>query len=132
MKSWCRRFRCWVAVAVLTFSPLLCVVGRAAAEGAEQTSKAAGTHPHVLIKTSKGSITVELFPDRAPKTVENFLRYVDDQFYDDTIFHRVIEGMIVQGGGYTPELEKKPQRPPIEIESDNGLDNMPSITRWWF
>ena len=123
MKSRCWRFRCWVAVAVLMFSPLPCVVGRGAATGAEQTSKAAGTNPHVLIRTSKGSITVELFPDRAPKTVENFLRYVDDEFYDDTIFHRVIEGMIVQGGGYTPELEKKPQRPPIEIESDNGLDN---------
>ena len=90
---------------------------------AQKEAPSADENPHVAIKTSKGSITAELFPDRAPKTVENFLQYVDDGFYDDTIFHRVIDGVIVQGGGYTPELRQKPLRPPIEIESDNGLNN---------
>lgn len=123
IKSRCWQLSCWVTVAVLTFSPVLFVAGLAAAEGAEQASAAAGANPQVLIKTSKGPITVELFPDRAPITVENFLRYVDDRFYDDTIFHRVIAGMIIQGGGFTPELEQKPRRPPIEMESDNGLSN---------
>ncbi len=117
------QLRYTVAAAALAFSSLPLEAQNEPARDAAQPSGAGSANPHVLIKTSKGSITVELFPDRAPKTVENFLRYVDNGFYDDTIFHRVIDGMIVQGGGYTPELEQKPLRPPIEIESDNGLGN---------
>jgi len=84
----------------------------------------AGKRPVVEIKTSKGVIKVELFPEQAPQTVANFLKYVDDGFYDDTIFHRVINGFVIQGGGYTPELESKTTRAPVEIESDNGLKNV--------
>jgi cyclophilin family peptidyl-prolyl cis-trans isomerase len=81
--------------------------------------------PQVDLKTSAGSIRVELYPAKAPKTVENFLRYVRDGHYDGTIFHRVIPGFMVQGGGMTPSMAQKPTRPPVPIESKNGLKNEP-------
>ncbi|MEO7430665.1 MAG: peptidylprolyl isomerase [Dokdonella sp.] len=90
------------------------------AEGAEATAAA----PKVLIKTSMGEITVELYPDKSPKSVENFLAYVKSGFYDDTIFHRVIAGFMIQGGGFTKDLTQKKTRAPIAIESKNGLSNM--------
>ena len=81
-------------------------------------------NPQVLMKTSKGDVTIELYPEQAPVTVENFLRYVKDGAYDGTIFHRVIPGFMNQGGGFTPDLQKKPaQYPPIKNEADNGLKN---------
>ncbi len=79
--------------------------------------------PAVLIQTSKGDIQVELDPERAPKTVENFLAYVDAGSYDGTIFHRVIPDFMIQGGGFTPDYSKKPTRDPIANEADNGLAN---------
>jgi peptidyl-prolyl cis-trans isomerase A (cyclophilin A) len=79
--------------------------------------------PQVDLKTSAGSIRVELYPAKAPKTVENFLRYVRDGHYDGTIFHRVIPGFMVQGGGMTPNMAQKPTRAPVPIESKNGLKN---------
>ncbi|MFO7865818.1 MAG: peptidylprolyl isomerase [Candidatus Aminicenantes bacterium] len=75
------------------------------------------------MKTTKGEMTIELYPDKAPKTVENFLSYVDDNFYAGTVFHRVIEGFMIQGGGLTPDLNEKPAGPPIQNEADNGLNN---------
>jgi peptidyl-prolyl cis-trans isomerase A (cyclophilin A) len=80
-------------------------------------------NPQVEIRTSLGAITVELYPDRAPVTVRNFLQYVEDGFYNGTIFHRVIDGFMIQGGGFTPDLTPKATRPPIPIESQNGLRN---------
>lgn len=80
-------------------------------------------NPKVLMKTSKGDITIELYPDKAPKTVENFLSYVEDRFYDGTIFHRVIKGFMIQGGGFTTDFTKKSTKAPIENEADNGLKN---------
>lgn len=77
----------------------------------------------VVMKTTKGEMTIELYPDKAPKTVENFLSYVDDNFYAGTVFHRVIEGFMIQGGGLTPDLNEKPAGPPIQNEADNGLNN---------
>ena len=77
----------------------------------------------VVMKTSKGDMTIELYPDKAPKTVENFLSYVDDDFYAGTIFHRVIKGFMIQGGGLTPDLNEKSTKDPIENEADNGLSN---------
>jgi cyclophilin family peptidyl-prolyl cis-trans isomerase len=79
--------------------------------------------PQIDLKTSAGDIRIELYPSKAPKTVENFLRYVRDGHYDGTIFHRVIPGFMVQGGGMTPNMAQKPTRPPIPIESKNGLKN---------
>lgn len=79
--------------------------------------------PRVRMTTNLGSFTIELYSDDAPVTVENFLQYVDDGHYDGLIFHRVIAGFVIQGGGYTPELVERPTRDPIVNESDNGLSN---------
>ncbi|MDP2925487.1 MAG: peptidylprolyl isomerase [Nanoarchaeota archaeon] len=80
-------------------------------------------NPQVLIKTSLGDITLELYPDKAPITVENFLSYVNEKSYDNTVFHRVIDGFMIQGGGFTEDGKQKPAKPPIKLESDNGLKN---------
>jgi cyclophilin family peptidyl-prolyl cis-trans isomerase len=80
-------------------------------------------NPQVQIKTSFGAVTVELYPEKAPKTVENFLQYVKSGFYKDSIFHRVIPGFMIQGGGFSKAMEQKPTRDPIPIESSNGLKN---------
>jgi peptidyl-prolyl cis-trans isomerase A (cyclophilin A) len=79
--------------------------------------------PQVDVRTSAGSIRLELYPAKAPKTVENFLQYVRDGHYNGTIFHRVIPGFMIQGGGMTPNMAQKPTRSPIPIESKNGLKN---------
>lgn len=84
-------------------------------------ASAAGPRVHML--TNKGEIVLELFPEKAPKTVENFLRYVREGFYDGTIFHRVIDGFMIQGGGFTQEFRRKETHAPIRNEADNGLSN---------
>jgi cyclophilin family peptidyl-prolyl cis-trans isomerase len=80
--------------------------------------------PRVTITTSLGAIVLELDPAKAPKTVENFLAYVDAGFYDGTIFHRVIPGFMIQGGGHTGDMMRKTTREPIQNESKNGLSNL--------
>ena len=80
-------------------------------------------NPVAVISTTVGDITVELFKDKAPVSVANFLQYAADGFYNDTIFHRVERGFVIQGGGYTPELVRKSTRPPIQNEATNGLRN---------
>jgi len=92
------------------------------AQGAGGNAPAAA-HPRVLFETSKGNITIELWPDKAPASVENFLTYVRDGHYDGTIFHRVIPGFVIQGGGFTAEMRQKPTRSPIRNEADNGERN---------
>jgi len=88
--------------------------------GAETADK----NPVVVIETSKGPIKIELFADKAPITVKNFLSYVDDKFYDGTIFHRVMSDFMVQGGGFEPGLKEKGKtKPPIKNESKNGVSN---------
>ncbi len=77
----------------------------------------------VQIKTSLGEMTIELYPEKAPVTVENFLRYVDEGFFGGTIFHRVIPGFMLQGGGMTEDMGSKPTHDPITNEADNGLKN---------
>ena len=79
--------------------------------------------PQVKFQTSLGDFTVEVYPDKAPKTVENFLQYVKDKFYNGTIFHRVIGNFMVQGGGFTPDMNQKATRDPIPLEAKNGLKN---------
>lgn len=81
-------------------------------------------NPLVLIETSKGEILVELFVDKAPITVENFLKYVAEEFYDGTIFHRVIDNFMIQGGGMSSQMKEKPTHPPIVNEAGNGLKNL--------
>jgi len=95
----------------------------ASQEASRNPPTPAAGNPVVVLETSKGTIKIELLPDIAPKTVENFLRYIDAGFYDDTIFHRVIPGFVVQGGGFTPELKPKQTLRPVQIESRNGLEN---------
>ncbi len=80
--------------------------------------------PRVQLVTTLGDITIELYPDKAPKSVENFLAYVKDGFYNGTIFHRVIGNFMIQGGGFTEDLRQKPTRAAIPIESKNGLSNL--------
>ncbi|MFO7459429.1 MAG: peptidylprolyl isomerase [Desulfatiglandales bacterium] len=81
-------------------------------------------NPVVVIETTTGNITVELFQDRAPKTAANFLEYVKTGFYSDTVFHRVIKGFMIQGGGLTSAMEQKPTRSPVENEASNGEKNV--------
>jgi len=78
----------------------------------------------VVFETSKGAFTIELYPDEAPVTVENFLQYVDDGFFDGTVFHRVIPKFVIQGGGFTEAMKQKPTRASITNEADNGLKNL--------
>ena len=85
----------------------------------------AANNPQVMIKTNLGEMIVELYPQKAPKTVENFLRYVQDGFYNGTIFHRVINDFMIQGGGFTPAFEQKTTFAPIPNEANNGLKNEP-------
>jgi peptidyl-prolyl cis-trans isomerase A (cyclophilin A) len=80
-------------------------------------------NPMVEFKTSHGTIVVELYPEKAPKTVENFLQYVKDGFYSGTIFHRVIDGFMIQGGGFDLGFKEKATRAPVQNEAKNGLKN---------
>jgi peptidyl-prolyl cis-trans isomerase B (cyclophilin B) len=80
--------------------------------------------PVVEVATNLGTFIITLDPEKAPKSVENFLKYVDAGHYDGTIFHRVISTFMIQGGGYDATLEKKPTRPPVQNEADNGLKNV--------
>jgi peptidyl-prolyl cis-trans isomerase B (cyclophilin B) len=79
--------------------------------------------PRVTLTTSKGDIVLELYPDKAPATVKNFLAYVKEGFYTGTIFHRVINGFMIQGGGFTADMNQKATHAPVKNEADNGLSN---------
>jgi cyclophilin family peptidyl-prolyl cis-trans isomerase len=87
------------------------------------TPGALAADPQVDVRTSAGTLRLELYPAKAPKTVENFLQYARDGHYNGTIFHRVIPGFMIQGGGMTPNMAQKKTRAPIPIESKNGLKN---------
>ncbi len=80
-------------------------------------------NPVVLFKTTQGDIKVELYADKAPETVKNVLQYVNEGFYNHTIFHRVIDGFMIQGGGFTADMQQKPTHAPVKNEADNGLTN---------
>ncbi|GAD22375.1 peptidylprolyl isomerase [Acidovorax sp. MR-S7] len=86
-------------------------------------ASAQGAAPKVKLATSMGDIVVQLDPAKAPKTVENFLAYVQDKHYDGTVFHRVIDGFMIQGGGFTADMAQKPTKAPIPLEASNGLKN---------
>lgn len=90
---------------------------------ANTDSAASEKHPVVLIETSMGNITLELNADKAPITVKNFLDYVNSGHYNGTVFHRVIDGFMIQGGGLTESMDSKPTKAPITNEADNGLKN---------
>ena len=86
-------------------------------------AQAETVNPLIQINTSKGVIKLELFADKAPISVDNFLKYVDEGFYADTIFHRVIPGFMIQGGGFTADMTQKPTKAPIKNEASNGISN---------
>src|SRR3954454_5944577 len=105
-----------IAVAFL----VLAAVGAGSADAQAAAPKA---NPRVALETSKGKIVLELYPDKAPKSVENFLQYVRSGFYDGVIFHRVIPGFMIQGGACTADMTQKPTKESIQNEADNGLRN---------
>ncbi len=84
----------------------------------------AGDNPKVALDTSRGKIVLELYADKAPQTVKNFMAYVDAGFYNSTVFHRVIPDFMIQGGGFTADMQQKSTRPPIRNEAENGLLNL--------
>lgn len=105
-------------LAVLLLAPIGALCLATAAAGQSQTP-----NPKVVLQTSLGAIQLELFSAKAPLTVKNFLQYVDARFYDNTIFHRVIPGFMIQGGGFTAGMKQKQTRPPVKNEAGNGLSN---------
>jgi cyclophilin family peptidyl-prolyl cis-trans isomerase len=111
----------WLLVLSLLVSQTPAVAGQAAAPA--PLSPAPG-NPVAVISTSMGDITVELFKEQAPVSTENFVRYVQEGFYAGTIFHRVVRGFVVQGGGYLPGMVEKPTHPAIQNEASNGLKNI--------
>jgi len=118
------------ARALITATAILALVSPALAQTkptSKPTKTAAATgstdNPVVIMKTSKGTLKIELFKDKAPKSVENFLRYTNDKYYDGTVFHRVIKGFMIQGGGFSSDMQKKETYDAIPIESKNGLKN---------
>jgi peptidyl-prolyl cis-trans isomerase A (cyclophilin A) len=102
----------------------LCIAAAISLSGATLPVMAADA-PNVLLKTSMGDILLELYPDKAPKSVENFLQYVNNGHYKGTVFHRVIDGFMIQGGGFDKDMQQKPTGAPIENEAKNGLKNAP-------
>ncbi len=103
-------------------SPLLLILVFFTTTGLADMNETA--YPKVKIETTEGDIVIELYPEKAPKTVENFLAYVNEGFFDGTVFHRVIPNFMVQGGGFTPDMQQKPTKAAIPIESNNGLPNI--------
>jgi len=89
----------------------------------EKGERGAVDRPVVVMETSEGEIRIELWPDKAPATVENFLQYVDDGFYENTLFHRVIDGFMIQGGGFTQGMNPKEPREPVRNEASKELKN---------
>src|SRR6516165_1801356 len=104
----------------LKFAALACL---ALTLGMAALGTARAANPVVVMETSMGTIKIELFEDKAPITVKNFLAYVDDKHYDGLIFHRVIDGFMIQGGGMKPGMEEKKTKDPIKNESSNGVKN---------
>ncbi len=108
--------------AILLFAAALLGSDSPAPKAADPAPAKAG-NPRVAFETTLGKFVIELDPEKAPKTVENFLGYVKSGFYDGTIFHRVIQNFMVQGGGFTADMKQKETQPPIANEADNGLKN---------
>jgi len=104
-------------------APIFARTAAVLAAAALAAGAAQAANPVVELTTSVGPVRIELYPDKAPKTVENFLQYARDRFYDGTVFHRVIPGFMVQGGGFSAEMEQKKAREPIANEAQNGLKN---------
>lgn len=116
----------WLVALVTIFSPITGCTKKAdsAAEKGGTVSSTAGKNPVVIIETSMGNFEVELWQEKAPISVKNFLSYVDDKFYDGTVFHRVIDGFMIQGGGFTEKMDQKPTKEQIKNEAKPELKNV--------
>lgn len=110
---------------VCAMSLALCMgsAAQAASSTPNQGKSMSTTNPQVKLQTSQGDILIELYAEKAPKTVESFLTYVQEGFYDGTVFHRVINNFMVQGGGFDVAMKQKPTHAPVENEANNGLKN---------
>jgi cyclophilin family peptidyl-prolyl cis-trans isomerase len=95
----------------------------------QAVAQAAGT-PRVVLETNHGEIEIELLPAKAPLGVKNFLRYLESGAYNGTIFHRVVRGFVIQGGGFEPNLQRRPTLEPLQNEADNGLGNERGTVAW--
>ncbi|WP_309869744.1 peptidylprolyl isomerase [Luteibacter sp. 1214] len=111
-----------VLASVLLALPVAALAQQPAKPSAPPTGSA--EHPRVVMHTTQGDFTLELYPEKAPKSVANFLQYVRDGFYDGTVFHRVVNGYLVQGGLYSRDLTQRRTRAAIPSEADNGLSNL--------
>jgi peptidyl-prolyl cis-trans isomerase A (cyclophilin A) len=114
------RRRGWVQAALVT--AFACTLLPALAQAPAQSGNASTAKPHVRLTTSMGDIVLELYPDKAPKTVENFLQYVRDKHYDGTVFHRVIDNFMVQGGGFDAKYKEKTTRAPVAHEGQAAIE----------
>jgi len=118
------RFLSLIVASALSAAPVYSQSSSTSPTGSTMNQTAVTTTtPRVKLQTSMGDITIALNADKAPKSVENFLGYVRDGFYDNTVFHRVIDGFMIQGGGFEAGLKQKTTRAPVENEASNGLKN---------
>lgn len=115
--------RSLIALLLIVSLPLSAQEGESDTQSQTRDETRATENPSVILHTNFGAITVELFEEEAPKSTQNFLRYARDGHYDGTIFHRVIDNFMIQGGGFDTDMEQKPTRDPIDNEADNGLEN---------
>jgi cyclophilin family peptidyl-prolyl cis-trans isomerase len=117
--------RSWFRITALglALTATACVDNSTDTGNAPAAAEAVAAAPVVVMTTNKGSVEIELYPDKAPASVENFLNYAESGFYDGTVFHRVIPEFMIQGGGYDGDGNRKDTRPPISNEADNGLKN---------
>lgn len=113
----------WLSLVICLFTAGQVFAADAKSQPAGAQKMNEGKNPVVVMETSLGNVEIELFQDKAPISAENFLKYTDAGFYNGTIFHRVIDGFMIQGGGFTEDLKQKPTREPIKNEATNGLKN---------
>ena len=112
----------WLPIVIVAVVAFLAVQCGQSSEGKTEMAEAPAA-PVVVMETSEGTVTIELWPEKAPITVKNFLTYVDEKSYDGTIFHRVIPNFMIQGGGFTPEMKQKPTHAPIKNEAKADVQN---------
>ncbi len=116
-------FQLRILIKTLLFFLISVFASYAVANSTNPTDTKSMSTPQVILHTNKGDIKIQLNPEKAPETSKNFLQYVQDGFYDGTVFHRVIDGFMIQGGGFEPGLKQKQTNDPIKNEADNGLKN---------
>jgi cyclophilin family peptidyl-prolyl cis-trans isomerase len=114
----------WLTTGSLAALLVPAVVAACARDAGDAGKAASGNNPVVTMKTTLGEVTLELDQEKAPISVKNFLDYVEAKHYEGTVFHRVIPGFMIQGGGMTPDMQQKPTKPPIKNEAGNGLKNV--------